>query len=76
MELYSYIPPLGTTIPISVQPLPVDDSVPTEDKIEWVMTRLRNHRSGGIVRDEGGTPKEVAGDGRTEMGMVVPRGGM
>ena len=33
VELYSYVPPLGTNIPISVQPFPVDDSVPTEDEI-------------------------------------------
>ena len=47
VELYSYVPPLGTKIPISVQPFPVDDSVLTEDKIEWSVTQLRNHRSGG-----------------------------
>ena len=34
VELYSYVPPLGTNIPISVQLFPVDDSVPTEDKID------------------------------------------
>ena len=47
VELYSYIPPPGANIPISVEPFPVDDSVPTEDKIEWEVKRLRNHRSGG-----------------------------
>ena len=47
VELYSYVPPLGTKIPISVQPFPVDDSVLTEDEIEWSVTRLRNHRSRG-----------------------------
>ena len=26
---------------------PVEDSVPTEDKIKWAVKRLRNHRSGG-----------------------------
>ena len=31
VELYSYVPPPGTNIPISVQPFPVDNSVPTED---------------------------------------------
>ena len=49
VELYSYVPPLGTNIPISVQPFPVDDSVPTEDEIEWVVTRLSNHRSRGAL---------------------------
>ena len=29
VELYSYVPPPGTNIPISVEPFPVDDSVPT-----------------------------------------------
>ena len=47
VELYSYVPPPGTNITISVQPLPVYDSVPTEDEIELVVTRLRNHCSGG-----------------------------
>ena len=30
VKLHSYVPPPGTKIPISVQPFPVDDSVPTE----------------------------------------------
>ena len=50
VELYSYVPPPGTKIPIYVQPLPVDDSVPTEDKIEWAVMQLSNHRSGGASR--------------------------
>ena len=45
MELYSYVPPPGTNIPISVEPFLVDYSVPTEGEIEWVVKRLRNHRS-------------------------------
>ena len=45
-ELYSYVPPPGTNIPISVKPFPVDDSVPMEYQIEWSVTRLCNHRSG------------------------------
>ena len=48
VELYSYVSPLGKNIPISVQPLLVDDSVPTEDKIKWAVTRLRNHHSGDL----------------------------
>ena len=47
VELYSYVPPPGTNIPISVEPFPVDDSVPTEDKIKWEVKCLHNHRSGG-----------------------------
>ena len=31
VELYIYVLPPGTNIPISVEPFPVDDSVPTED---------------------------------------------
>ena len=54
MELYSYIPPPGKKIQISVKPFPVDDSVPTEDEIEWAVTQLLNHRSGGLsgMREE------------------------
>ena len=45
--MHSYVPPPGKNIPISVQPFLVDDSVPTEDEIEWAVTRLCNHRSRG-----------------------------
>ena len=47
VELYSYFPPPGTNILISMEPFPVDGSVTTDDKIEWAVKRLRNHRSGG-----------------------------
>ena len=47
MELYSYVPRPGKNIPISVQPFLVDDSVPTEDDINWVVKRIRNNCSGG-----------------------------
>ena len=40
VELYSYVPPPGRNIPISVQLFPVDDSVPTQHKIEWAVTLL------------------------------------
>ena len=50
VDLYSYVPTLGGDIPISVEPLPVDDSVPTEDKIEWAVKILQHHRSGGTSR--------------------------
>ena len=33
VELYSYVPPPGTNIPIFVQPFPLHDLVPTEDDI-------------------------------------------
>ena len=47
MGLYSFVPPPGTNFPISVQPFPVDDLLPTEDEIEWAVTRLQNHCSRG-----------------------------
>ena len=34
VKLYSYVQPPGTNIPISVQPLLVEKSVPMEDEIE------------------------------------------
>ena len=48
MELYSYVPPLGAVIPISVELFLVDDLVPMEDKINWAVKRLHNHRYGGL----------------------------
>ena len=48
--LYSYVTPPGENIPIYVESLPVDDSVPTEGNIEWAVKRLQNHRSEGSSR--------------------------
>ena len=47
VDLYSYVPPPGVNIPISVDPFPVDESVPMEDEIEWAVKQLQNHHSGG-----------------------------
>ena len=47
VDLYRYVPTPGVNISISVEPLPVDDLVPTEDKVGWEVKRLQNHRSGG-----------------------------
>ena len=47
VELYSCVPSPGTNIPISMEPLPVEDLLPTEDEIEWAFKHLRNHRSRG-----------------------------
>ena len=47
VELYIYVPPPRTKIPISMQQFLMEDSMPTEDKIEWVVTLLYNHCSGG-----------------------------
>ena len=34
VDLYRYVPPPGENIPVSVEPFPVDDSIPTEDYIK------------------------------------------
>ena len=47
VDLYSYMPPMGGDIPVSAEPFLVDDSVPTEEEIDCLVTRLRNHRSRG-----------------------------
>ena len=39
-RLYSYVPPPGMNMPISVEMFPLDDWVPTEDELEWVVKRL------------------------------------
>ena len=54
VDLYIYVPPPGENILISIEPLPVDDLVSTEDDIEWVVTYLQNNCSGGPsgMRDE------------------------
>ena len=43
-------PPRGETIPLSVPPSPIDDSVPTEEEVKWAVRRLRGHCSGGPSR--------------------------
>ena len=40
MHLYRHIPPPGENIHVSVDPFQVEDLVPTEDKIEYVVKRL------------------------------------
>ena len=47
VDLYSYVPSPGTNIPISVNPVPVDDSVTMEDEIEGALKHLRKNLSGG-----------------------------
>ena len=47
VDLYRYMPPPGDNTPISVDPFPVYDLVPTEYEIEWVVAQLQKHRSGG-----------------------------
>ena len=45
--LYCHIPPPGENILISIEPLPFNDLVPTEDDIEWSVQRLVSSRYGG-----------------------------
>ena len=47
VNLYSYVPSPGTNIPVTVRPVPVDDSVPTEYEIEEVVKNLQRNRSSG-----------------------------
>ena len=47
VNLYSYVPSPGTNIPVTVRPVPVDDSVPTEDEVEEAVNNLRRNRSRG-----------------------------
>ena len=48
VDFYSYVPSPGEKIPVTVTPVEVDDSVPTEDKIEEAVKKLRRNRSGGL----------------------------
>ena len=54
VDLYIYVPSPGENIPVTVKPVKVDDSEPTEDKIEDAVKKLRCNRSGGPsgIRDE------------------------
>ena len=45
LEYPQYLPPLGGNTPVSVEPFPVDYSVPKKYEIGWVVKRLHNHRS-------------------------------
>ena len=47
VDLYCHVQPPGDNITVSIEPFPVEDLVPTEDEIEWVVKRLQNHRSRG-----------------------------
>ena len=47
-ELYrSLPPPLGENIPTSVPHCQIDDSVTTDEEVEWVVGRLQGNRLGG-----------------------------
>ena len=47
VELYSYVPPPGENIPVTVTPSDVADSVPKVDEIAEAVEKLRRNRSGG-----------------------------
>ena len=47
VDLYSYVPPPGENIPVTVTPADVDDSVPKEDEIMEAVKKLNMNRSGG-----------------------------
>ena len=50
VDLYSYVPSPGKNTPVTVRPVPVDDSVPMEDDIEEAVQNLRRNISGGPSR--------------------------
>ena len=54
VDLYSYVPSLGTNITVTVRPVLVDDSAHTEAEIEKAVKNLRRKISGGAsgMRDE------------------------
>ena len=45
--LYRHVPLLGQPISVEVQPFTVEDSIPAEEDISWVVRRLCLKRSGG-----------------------------
>ena len=48
VDLYRCLPPPGENTPVSVEPFPVEDSVPTEDEVKWEVKGLHNHCFGGV----------------------------
>ena len=50
VELYRAIPPPGENIPISRNISHIDDSVTTEEEVEWAVHILRGNRLGGTSR--------------------------
>ena len=50
VALYSWVPPLGDSIPVNIEPFAVEEGVPEEGEIEWEVKRLQNNRAGGPSR--------------------------
>ena len=57
VALYSRVPPRGDSIPVEIETFEVEDRVPDEGEIEWVVKRLRNNRTGGPSRMQAGDLK-------------------
>ena len=47
VDLYSYVPSPGENILVTVRPVQVDDSVPTEDEIEGAVKKCGGTDLGG-----------------------------
>ena len=47
VNFYSYVPPPGENISVSIETFLVDDLVTTEDEDEWAVKQLSNHPSWG-----------------------------
>ena len=47
VDLYSYVPSPGENILVTVRPVQVDDSVPTEDEIEEAVKKCGGTDLGG-----------------------------
>ena len=47
VDLYRHVLVPGGSIPVSIEPFPVEYSVPTEAEIEWAVKWLQKHRYGG-----------------------------
>ena len=45
IDLYLQVPPPGENILVSINPFQMEDLVPTEGEIEWVVRRLQNNCS-------------------------------
>ena len=46
-RLYSRVPPPGYNIPVTIDPFKVEDGVPSEAEVEWVVKRLQKNCAGG-----------------------------
>ena len=46
-DIYQYVPPPGEPIPVGDLTLLVDDGIPEDEEIAWVIHRLRLNRSIG-----------------------------